>query len=338
MIRPEDADFHPNDPSSTRWAETIGFWFTIPEERIYGNIYVLARPNVGATISSINVIQGNNPDPFCVDFTDPQMHVPCPASMSKFSLENGLSVDAYAQPNNYRFTYESIADVCALDLDLRGCMPAWDPNDRAENPLLRAEPETHSDLGLGDAWAGGHLDFIGRVTGSLTLRGKSYDVDAMGGIDRSWGSRTELGQAAISYVHIPFDEDFGIHLVMGLDFERDDVVYRPLRFGYVYEKGKVYGITEAVMDGSQVNLLPTSNHVTVTDERGRTFELFGSSIASAPWYSFSPSYVTFQALMRYELGGKVGYGLMADTWGIEFLAARRSRHGKAALLAAEGKN
>lgn len=334
MIHPEDSEFHPNDPSLTRWAETIGFWFAIPEERIYGNIYVQARPNVGATISSINVVQGNNPDPYRVDFTDPHVHVPCPPSMAKFSLENGLSVDAYSAPNCYRFSYNSLAGVCSMDLDLRGSMAASDPNDPAENPLVRKDADKHSDLGLGDAWAGGHLDFLGRVTGSLTLRGRSYEVEAMGGLDRSWGSRTELGQAAISYVHIPFDEDFGIHFVVGAELEGDDVAYGPLRFGYIYEKGKVYGITDVTMDGSHVNLLPTGNHIAVTDERGHTFEMYGTSIASAPWYTFSPSYATFQSLMRYELDEKVGHGLMADVWGIEFLAARTSRHGKAALSTA----
>lgn len=151
MIKPEDADFHPYDPVQKRWAETIGFWFAIPEERIYGNIYVLARPNVGATISSINVVQGHNSDPFSVDFTDPHMHVPCPDSMVKFSLENGLSVEVDAPPTGYHFEYESLAGVCSMDMRLEGSMPAWDPNDPSENPLLSVDPE-HSDLGLGDAW------------------------------------------------------------------------------------------------------------------------------------------------------------------------------------------
>ncbi|MDV6282551.1 hypothetical protein [Rhodococcus jostii] len=335
MIKPEDADFHPNDPVQKRWAETIGFWFAIPEERIYGNIYVLARPNVGATISSINVVQGHNSDPFGVDFTDPHMHVPCPDSMVKFSLENGLSVEVDAPPTGYHFEYESLAGVCSMDMRLEGSMPAWDPNDPSENPLLSVDPE-HSDLGLGDAWAGGHLDFLGRVTGTLELRGKKYTIDSMGGMDRSWGTRTELGQAAISYVHIPFDENFGIHLVMALNHDDDEVSYGPLRFGYVYEAGKVHGITSAQMEGSQVDLLPTSNRIRVTDERGRTYEVYGSAVASAPWYTFSPSYVTFQALMRYELDGRVGYGLMADTWGIEYLAERTSRHGRAARRLAAG--
>jgi hypothetical protein len=205
-------------------------------------------------------------------------------------------------------------------------MPAWDANDPDENPLLAKRSEA-KDLGLGDAWAGGHLDFVGKVSGQLSLRGQTYDISSMGGMDRSWGTRTELGKAAISYLHIPFGDDFGIHLVTGIELERGNVVYSPLRFGYVYEDGRTYGIVDAQMESHQLNLLPYSNSIRVTDERGRTYKLQGNAIAGAPWYTFSPSYVTFQALMQYELDGRHAYGLMADTYGIEFLAERTSRHG-----------
>ena len=329
MIRPEDANFHATDPSMKKWAETFGFWFAVPEASIYGNIYVLARPNVGATISSINVVQGMNPDPYTADFTDPQMHQPCPDSMVKFSLPNGLSVDVYNPPTDYRFSYESLAGTCSMELDFKGCMPAWDPNDPNENPLLKVAEE-HSDLGLGDAWAGGHLDYVGRVTGSLTLRGQTYEVNAMGAMDRSWGNRTELGQSALTYLHIPFDETYGIHLVMGMELEHEAIVCKPLRFGYVYDGDGVHGITEAAMESTHVGLTPTANHVAVTDERGRSHEFYGSAVAGTPWYSFSPSYLTNQSLMRYEKDGEVAFGLMSDVWGIEFLAARKSRHGGAA--------
>ncbi|SNT12293.1 DUF7064 domain-containing protein [Rhodococcoides kyotonense] len=326
MIVPADSDFHPSDPSITNWTETIGFWFAIPEESIYGNVYVLARPNVGATISSINVVQGINRHPFTVDLTDPQMHAPCPDSMTKFTLTSGLTVDVEKPPTVYRFGYENIAGSCSFDMTLDGSMRAWDPNDPAENPLLAAS-EAHSDLGLGDAWAGGHLDFVGRVRGQLTLRGKSYRIDSMGGIDRSWGRRTELGQAAISYIHVPFDENYGVHLVTGIELVRGEVVYGPLRFGYVHENGEVFGIVDASLRGQQNALAPYTNEITVTDQRGKTHRFRGTAVASAPWYTFSPSYVTFQALMKYEHEGRFGYGLMADTYGIEFLADRTSRHG-----------
>jgi hypothetical protein len=209
-------------------------------------------------------------------------------------------------------------------------MPAWDPNDPAENLLLKVSTE-HKDLGLGDAWAGGHLDFVGRVKGTLSLRGKAHELNSMGGFDRSWGTRTELGESALTYLHIPFDENFGIHLVMGMDLDGDQVACSPLRFGYVYDQGETYGITAASMESEHVNLLPTSNRITVTDERGRTYDFVGAAMAAAPWYTFSPSYLTNQALMRYEFDGAVAHGLMADVWGIEFLASRRSRHGRAAI-------
>jgi hypothetical protein len=328
MIIPQDADFHPSDPSMTTWAETIGFWFAVPEANIYGNIYVLCRPNVGASYSSINVIQGHNHHPFSVDFTDPHMHVPCPDSMLDFTLQNGLQVTVTEAPNHYRFVYESPAeDACSLDLTYSGVMPAWDPNDPDENPLL--DDPDRSDLGLGDAWAGGHLDFVGRVVGTLTLRGTTYEVNSMGGMDRSWGQRTELGQAAISYVHIPFDDDFGFHVVTGIDLRQGQVSYEPLRFGYVYENGKVFGLTNVEMTGAQAQgLLPFSNCITMTDSRGETWTVRGVAVANAPWYTFSPSYVTFQGLMRYDLDGRTAFGLQADTYGIEFLAERTSRHGR----------
>lgn len=327
MIRPEDADLHPVDRSLTTWTETIGFWFAIPDEQIYGNIYVLARPNVGAAISSINVVRGLNRYPFTVDLTDPQMHCPCPDSMLSFKLQSGLAVEVPEPPNNYRFAYENIAGTCSFDMTFDGAMPAWDPNDPNQNPLLAAPDGDHSDLGLGDAWAGGHLDFLGRVRGELTLRGRSYRIDSMGGMDRSWGTRTELGQAAIAYIHIPFDGDLGIHVVTGIELVNGEVVYGPLRFGYIHEGESVYGITAATVTGNQHELTPFQNEITVTDSTGRTLTVRGSAVASAPWYTFSPSYVTFQSLMHYELDGKHAYGLQADTYGIEFLADRTSRHG-----------
>ncbi len=326
MIRPEDAEFHASDPSLATWTETVGFWFAIPDEQIYGNVYLLARPNVGAIISSINVVQGVNRYPFSADLTDPQMHAPCPESMMNFELTSGLSVVVDEPPTGYRFKYNNIAGSCQFEMTLRGAMPAWDPNDPAENPLL-ALSDSHSDLGLGDAWAGGHLDFLGRVTGNLTLRGRTYSIDAMGGMDRSWGKRMELGQAAISYIHIPFDENFGIHLVTGIELVDGEVTYGPLRFGYIHEDGKVLGLVDATVAGLQNELSPTSNDISVTDVNGRTVRVRGTASASAPWYTFSPSYVTFQALMHYEYEGKHAYGLMADTYGIEFLADRTSRHG-----------
>ena len=248
--------------------------------------------------------------------------------MLHFELNSGLAVDVDPAPTGYRFRYTNLAGTCEMDLLFIGCMPAWDPHDPNENPLLEASP-ANADLGLGDAWAGGHLDFVGRVTGYVVLRGKRYEVDSMGGMDRSWGTRSELGQAAISYIHIPFDETLAFHLVTGVDLDDAGAPrYAPMRFGYVMDHGEVFGLTHMEMTGEVSGLVPARNSISLTDSRGRVYRVEGEAVASAPWYTFSPSYVTFQGLMRYELDGKWAYGLQADTYGIEFLASRTSRHGE----------
>ena len=327
MIVAADADFHAHEPGQTTWAETIGLWFAVPEERLYGNVYLLARPEVGATICAINAVQGHCREPYEVDFTDPRMHVPCPPSMADFTLDNGLSMRAERPPTDYRIRYQAESGACRLDLDLTGAMPAWDPHDPADNPLTAGHD---TDLGLGDAWSRGHLDFVGRTRGELVLRGRRYAVDAMAGMDRSWGPRAELGRTAVSYLHVPFGEDLGAHLVMTVALDGGRVVYPSLRFGYVYDADGVSGVVAATMESEHRGLVPSATRITVTDARGRRLELVGEAVASAPWYTFSPAYATFQSLMRYELDGRVAHGLMSEVWGIEYLAARTSRHGRVA--------
>lgn len=325
MIVEDDADLHTHDPSDTTWTETIGFWFAVPDENLFGNVYLLARPEVGATICSINAVRGHRRLPHQVDFTDARMHVPCPASMSDFRLDNGLSVRVEDPPTGYRFRYEAQAGTCSLALDLVGSMPAWDPHDPAENPLL--DDGKQADLGLGDVWSRGHLDFVGRVRGEIVLRGRRHEVDAMGAMDRSWGPRAELGLSAVSYLHVPFGEDLGLHLVVTAELDDDGTVsYPSMRFGYVYDSDGVTGLVEASMRTTHRDMVPVSTAISAVDARGRRFDLHGDAVASAPWYTFSPAYAAFQALMLYEWDGRTAFGLMSEVWGIEYLAQRSSRH------------
>ena len=73
MITDADSEFHRRDPGDRTWTETMFLPFAVPEEGIFGNVYVLARPNVGIATSSILVGQGFCTQPYEVDFTDPQV-------------------------------------------------------------------------------------------------------------------------------------------------------------------------------------------------------------------------------------------------------------------------
>ena len=119
MITDSDTDFHPRDPADLTWTETNFLPFVVPEAGVFGNVYVLARPNVGVATSSILVGQGLCRQPFEIDFTDPQVHLPCPESFSEYTLANGLSVQA-PSPRDYRFSYRNRLDACSFQLRFEG--------------------------------------------------------------------------------------------------------------------------------------------------------------------------------------------------------------------------
>ena len=338
MITAKDSDFHASDPANWRWTETTPLIFSVPEARILGNLYVAARPNLGVALSAVAVAQGFCRQPYEMDFSDAQMHLPCPKSFTKFTLDNGLGVEVTKPPTEYRFTYEyKLGGGCAFELHFRSLHAPFDANDPAHNPMLRG-PQGHAfDERLGDQWGNpntdprfpkGHYEMMGHVTGELELRGRRYKVDSYDVMDHSWGTRTETSKRAVSFLSAVFGPDYGIHLALPLDIQRGETVYEGFRFGFVMEDGVVHGIVDVKVSSSGTDMMAMNCHVLATDERGKVHELHGTAIAGHPWYNFNPSHVCFQMLMRWHSGKRIGYSEMGDIFGLEFLAERKSRHGR----------
>ncbi|HEY5857787.1 MAG TPA: hypothetical protein VIW24_28055 [Aldersonia sp.] len=327
MITDADSEFHPRDPQDRTWTETMFLPFVVPEAGIFGNVYVLARPNVGIATSSILVGQGFCTQPYEIDFTDPQVHLPCPDSFSKFTLANGLSVHA-PTPREYDLSYRNALGACSFDLSFRGLHEPFDPGDPDQNPLLGAD-RAHADARHGDEWENGHFEVKGHITGELELRGQRYRVDCYDGMDHSWGPRTETGTRSVAWVSVNFGPELAVHLAVLIDLRDGIVVYEKLRFGFVVENGTVHPVVDASIEAEHTALLAISNHIRVTDVRGREYEFHGTAISSHPWYSFNPSHVSYQGVFRYHWGDKIGYGEMADIYGLDYLARRMSRHGRA---------
>ena len=327
MITDKDCEFHPRDPKDLTWTETTFLPFFVPEAGIFGNVYVLARPNLGVAISSILVSSGMCVQPYEIDFTDPQMHLPCPEAFNNYTLPNGLSVQAKS-PKDYHFTYENALGACSFELDFRGFHQPFDPHDGNENPLLKATSEAPADPRLGTAWMNGHFEAKGHITGNLTLRGRKYKVDCYEGMDHSWGPRAEHGTRSVSWISVNFGEDLAFHLAVPMNIRNGEVTYDPLRFGFVVDKGEVFGLVEASVKATRVSMMPTGNHIRVKDVRGREYEMTGAAIAGHPWYSFNPCHVSYQSCMRYQMGNRVGYGEVGDIFGLEYLAERMSFAGR----------
>lgn len=328
MITAADSDFHTRDPADVTWTETTFLPFGVPEAGIFGNAYVLARPNLGVAISSIIVSQGFCRQPFEIDFTDPQMHLRCPPSFSKYKLDNGLAVEATQAPTHYRLSYENALGACSFDLDFRGLHRPFDPHDPKENPLLQAHAGQPADPRLGTAWMNGHFEVKGHITGGLELRGQRFKVNCYDGMDHSWGPRPEHGTRAVAWISANYGDDLAFHLAVPMNITKGEVSYDALRFGFVMDRGEVFGLVSASVQATRVDLLPMSCHIRVTDVRGKQYEMFGSAVGGHPWHSFNPSHVCYQVLMRYQLGSRVGYGEFGDIFGLDYLADRMSRTGR----------
>ena len=328
MITAKDSDFHERDPADLSWTETTFLPFFIPDPGIFGNVYVLARPNRGVALSSILISEGLCLQSYEVDFTDPQMHLTCPPSFTKYSLENGLSVEVTKAPLDYHFKYDNALGACSFEIDFRGMHQPFDPHDPKENPLLKPGVEQPVDPRMGTAWMNGHFEVKGRVTGTLTLRGRHYEIDCYEGMDHSWGPRPEVGTRSVAWMSINFGAELAFHLAVPMNIQGGEVHYDALRFGFVVDHGEVHGLVEATVEATRVEMMPVSNHIRTKDVRGREYEIFGSVVAGHPWYSFNPSHVAYQSYMRYQCGDRIGYGEAADIFGLDYLAERMSRAGK----------
>lgn len=331
MITDQDLHFHNAGSSAFDYAETLFLIFSVPEERISGNAYVLCRPNAGVCLSSVYIHQGIHANAWTVDYSDAPMHVKCPETMADFTLSNGLSVKGSNGARDYRFRYEGRDGLCRFDLGFKGLMDPFDPLDPAQNPMLEVfngDPE--ASTGAGDSWTKGHYDLVGRITGELELYGKRFEVSCVDGLDRSWGPRAEWNSAPVSWMHLTFGDDLAFHLVVTLDVVAGQPVYTTFRFGYAVVDGECCAVTAAEVEAESVGMLGMHRVVRITDARGRQWEMVGAAIAAAPWHTAYTSFISFQSLYRWTMKDRVGFSNVTDVIGVTTLSKRLSRLANAA--------
>ena len=186
-----------------------------------------AVPNLGVALSSVGIVQGFRFNPCEGDFTDAQMHLPCPDSFTDYELASGLRVHVTKPPRESHFQYEyKLGGGCSFDLTFRGLHEPFDGNDPKQNPLLKTDKGHAFDERPGTQWGNpstdpndpsGHFELMGHITGHLELRGRRYEIDCYDCVDHSWSRRTETSKRAVSWISAVFGEDYGIHMAVLLD-------------------------------------------------------------------------------------------------------------------------
>jgi len=314
MITFDDFKFHPRDPKDGSWTETQFVIFSVPEHAISGNLYVLARPNLGICHSSIEIHKGMCFHPWQLHHNDAQMHLRCPERFDDFTLENGLSFKAL-NARDSRFNYKSLDGNCALELSFKAVCDPFDPHDPAQVPSLgKGKVEGY------DGWNNGHMESKGRISGWLRLRGRDYAVECMDGMDKSWGPRRDWGNKGATWVQVDLGDGRSAFLVLGIQFESKEIKYGPFKYGFLAVDGQRRAIISAELTAQRFDMLVTRADVRFEDDQHEVYVSRGTTIAAGPWYNFNPSSVAYQTLMRWETEGRVGYSHIADFCGHAYLS------------------
>ncbi len=298
MIRPEDFDFHFTEDSPWQWAETLALPFCVPSANINVIVYLVTRPKLGVAMCDVTILDRIAPLWEEQLYVDNMQHLPCPKTLTNFALPNGLSFEVVEPLKLYRLKYEGIDDT-RFDLEYRALHEPYDINDPAMDPTAAARQGPAWDA----SWSG-HYEQTYRITGSLTVRGRTLAVDCVETGDRSWGPRPERDNGAVIWWHASFGEQLTVHLFTGHDIATRTAL-GPHVSGYVLDKGEVHGIVTSEGEQEYMAAMAMGGRLSVTDVRGKTFHLTYSTTNGCYWAP-CPSNTYLQSSLRVTCVGPDG--------------------------------
>lgn len=323
MIKHEDIEFHVPEGIDYKYAETNYFIAMIPEERIMATFYTVTRKALDVCLVDVAIYGCLADNRAEMLYLDTQQHLPAPAKLSDWETPNGLRVKAH-NPRDYTLDYLGFDDTEA-HLEFRGLTEPFDINDPAHSPKAVADDAAKIEAsGLGAAYSN-HFDMPCKVTGTLKVRGKTYKVDCVSTMDHSWGDRCEVGLRSMGWMNANFGEDYGLHWINSLDFEKPAGEQEALAHGYVFENGELYGLTDLSMKTNRLGAISVAMDIEATDVRGKKHILYGTPLVGAPWSCYT-SIMLSVAMNRWITSeGRIGYGLNMENYPMDMMARIRGR-------------
>ncbi len=307
MITEQDMYFHTPSSDDSTWAETNYFGFYVPEENIHVQAYVQTKPNLGAVLSSVTIVDGIGNQPHEILFNDCYMHLPMPkGNLDDYELDNGLAIKCTKPVMDYHIRYDGGQKV-SFDVTYTGLMEPYDIHDPDMDPLAAAQVD--GDVVSSAAYAG-HWDQSGRVQGELEIYGKKYAIDCVSSMDHSWGLRGERDLKNFCWLNANFENDTSIHCLYLVDPTRIDV-YPAVVHGYVREGSSVYGLKGGSGKVLRNGFLHQFFELEVEDVRGQTHRFTGTPMTSNPWLAWPQMYLS-HSFCRWNMDGVTGYGEVQD--------------------------
>ncbi|MFW2828713.1 DUF7065 domain-containing protein [Sphingomonas sp. ID0503] len=318
MIRSEDVGYHTPENVTYDWAETSFFSIYLPEPNLVAWVYLVARPGVGAMVCDVEVIDRIGRISLEARYADFQQHLPLPERFESFTLPNGLTLEAKDE-RTYRIDYVGVDDT-ELHWDVRGLMEPFDIHDQGMDPLASHDPNAS---GFGAAYAN-HFDMTAQVTGTIKVRGKSYDVDCVTTMDHSWGPRGERGMRSMGWINANFGTDLAFQTIWSFDPLAIGWDQFKLAHGYALIDGRVRGLTagriRAIRPGGK-KVFPGGYEAVLTDLDGAEYRLVGTVVAQQPWACYSCS-MPILSLVRWTYKDREGSGQAQENWPLDSLTGQ----------------
>jgi len=293
MIEHIDPDnFCPTPTGDPFWNESAWFSFSSPERGMHGMVYYFFRPNMNWLVGGPVLWDGTGMHAEECLYYDWHHMQPMPPNARKFDFTSftSLTVEVVEPLRQYRLRY--------------------DDNGFRMNLLWSAVSDPHH-FGTMEVAATGasndnrmHLEQLGRVTGSVQLKGEEYQVDCFSLRDTSWGRRVLDTVKRGSYFWAIADERTAFH-AMSVGEEADQDIVG----GFLMLDGVVSTIRRGRrFDTVMGDVTPKSFRVVLEDELGRTTEV-SAAIRSHLIFNGYPRIQTVWSLLEAQFGnGQNGWG------------------------------
>ncbi|MCW2993862.1 MAG: hypothetical protein JWQ18_1357 [Conexibacter sp.] len=239
-VDPVHDAFHVPDPGRERWRESFYFNFYDPRQGIGGYSSVGYRPAKGS-FGSMQVVWGPG-------------HTTLGASeFGRYEVHDdhrevaGLLYAPQSAHGPWRVTFDGKLNDGGAGVAVDG--DAMKPVE--SSPCLSVDvsydlvftPDQPAYLyAENPEWDGlfdGHLDEVGRVTGTMTVDGRTFAIDARGAKDHSWGVRDWARPKGWRWADMLFEDDGPQVTLWRATFDG----VRWLQDGAVYDGGEVFPLT-----------------------------------------------------------------------------------------------
>jgi hypothetical protein len=158
----------------------------------------------------------------------------------------------------------------------------------------------------GAAIGKGHYESIGRATGTITVDGKSTDVEGFAFQDHSWGPR-QLGELrAHRWVYVTFGDDlFGSIM----SFTSDE---GSKEFGFIFDRGEFQAIVRADFNVVMANdgHSPVGCDVKLWVASGRGYRFTCPRVDVSSPSTHLDGYFVTDGFGVFESGGRLGIGII----------------------------